>query len=266
MSNESEGRALAEALRRDQGLGSAPIKDVFELVRTAASVDVFSVDANEAEHGLTMHDPATGRTAIAVATTSHPMRQRSSIAHELGHVLAHDTEAESTSLPGVRCPAEIRADAFARHLLAPLDGVRRIIGGRTHEHVHAVLSDVVQEFGVSPQIAAIQMREIKYINEEQRLALNGTTSRALALTHGWQGHYDSLVQDSAKARPPQGLVTRAIVAYERGLLGIEEVALWYGTDAEVLRDQLAPVIPAAPTNPDEEPDFTAPLFPGKPPA
>ena len=77
----------------------ALIKDMFELAHVVARVDVISMDASEAEHGLSMTDPATGKVVIAVATTTQPMRQRSSIAHELGHVLAGDLDGAWRTQP-----------------------------------------------------------------------------------------------------------------------------------------------------------------------
>ena len=90
-------------------------------MHAATRIDVLSIDVPEAEHGLAMIDAATGRIVIAVATTAHPMRQRSSIAHELGHVVAGDLDRETPLMPGERSPTEICADAFARYLLLPLD-------------------------------------------------------------------------------------------------------------------------------------------------
>jgi Zn-dependent peptidase ImmA (M78 family) len=43
-----------------------------------------------AEHGLTMRDPRRNAVFIGVARTRNPMRQRSTLAHELGHVLFED--------------------------------------------------------------------------------------------------------------------------------------------------------------------------------
>lgn len=45
------------------------------------------LDVHAAEHGMVMRDPRCGSTTIAVAKTPHPMRQRSTLAHELAHAL-----------------------------------------------------------------------------------------------------------------------------------------------------------------------------------
>lgn len=123
-------------------------------MHATVGIDVLSVDATEAEHGLSMVDPTTGRTVIAVATTPHPMRQRSSIAHELGHVVAGDLDSDVSWMPGDRSPAEICADAFARHLLLPLAAARRHVPSGGSPSL-SDLSALVQEFELSPAIAAI---------------------------------------------------------------------------------------------------------------
>jgi len=56
------------------------------------------------------------------------MRQRSTLAHELGHVLFQDWADSDAGDWSERNPAEIRADAFARHLLVPVEGLRDFIG------------------------------------------------------------------------------------------------------------------------------------------
>ena len=81
-----------EEFRAAHDLGDAPVKDMFELVHATVGIDVLSMEASDAEHGLSMRDTATGRVVIAVATTPNPMRPRSSVAHELGHVVAGDLE------------------------------------------------------------------------------------------------------------------------------------------------------------------------------
>ena len=261
MSNERRAQELADSLRDKHGLGDAPIKDLFEFVHTAEDIDVLSMDAGEAEHGLSMLYPATSRAAIAVATTPHPMRQRSSIAHELGHVLGGDLERPGESLvPGERSPAETRADAFARHLLLPLSAVRRHFQGASGPVTEKDLSHLVQEYGVSPALAAIQLRTANLIDQAQCSRWTShLTTRFLATSYGWLNQYDALAADSQRARAPQGLMARAVDGYRRGVLGVAELAIWYGQDPEDLATELGP-----PTNDDaheEDWDDDEPLFP-----
>ncbi|TAK69148.1 MAG: ImmA/IrrE family metallo-endopeptidase [Actinomycetota bacterium] len=256
-SNESLGRARAEAFRAEHELGVSAVKDVFALVHATTGIDVLSLDAGEAEHGLSMRDPATGRSVIAVATTSNPMRQRTSVAHELGHVLAGDIDRPTGDRPGARTPAEIQADTFARHLLLPLAAVR--IRVATSNVSRAELSAIVQEFEVSPRVAAIQLKETRYIDAATCGAWAPLSAQVLAAEFGWLSQYRSLVAASQQPRAPQALMARAVAGYYSGVLGLPEVALWYGQDAADLEAELGP--PSSGSQIDEDWGRDAPLFP-----
>lgn len=206
-------------------------------MHAANGIDVLSIDATEAEHGLTMVDPTTGRTVIAVATTPHPMRQRSSVAHELGHVLAGDLDSDVPLAPGDRSPAEICADAFARHLLLPLEAVRRHLQGSSSPSP-SDLSELVQEFEVSPALVAIQLRTVGGIDAETCVEWSRFSAAYLATTFGWLSQYRSLASDSAVPRAPQTLMARAVQGYLNGVLGITELAAWYGQHPHVLEEEL----------------------------
>jgi len=208
-----------------------------ELVHVTKGIDVISMNVPEAEHGLSMCDPVTGRIAIAVATTPHPMRQRSSIAHELGHVIAGDLERAEPLIPGERSPEEICADAFARHLLLPLEAIRRRLPASPSV---ADLSDLIQEFEVSPYIAAIQLRTLHLIDADTCSNWGARSAANLAMTFGWGSQYRSLAADSSAPRAPQSLMARAVEGYQHGVLGIRELASWYGQDPAELEEELGP--------------------------
>ncbi len=231
-------------------------------MHTATGIDVLSLNVPEAEHGLSMIDPTTGRLVIAVATTPHPMRQRSSIAHELGHVLAGDLDSDAPLEPGDRSSAEICADAFSRHLLLPLEAVHRRLPEGASVSLHD-LSALVQEFEVSPALAAIQLRTSDRIGAETCTEWSKHSAGHLATTFGWLSQYRSLASDSVIPRAPQSLMTRAVEGYRRGVLGITELAAWYGQQPEVLKEELGP--PQRAEESDESVDQwdeDAPLFPG----
>ncbi|GIE33948.1 hypothetical protein Ait01nite_069930 [Actinoplanes italicus] len=239
---------------------------MFELVHATLGVDVISMNVPDTEHGLSMCDPATGRVVIAVATTPHPMRQRSSIAHELGHVLAGDLDDPEPLVPGDRSPQEIRADSFARHLLLPLSAVRRHFpsGHSSASLSLSDLSDLVQEFEVSPSIAAIQLRNLSLIDVDTCTQWRHRSTVNLATTFGWGSQYRSLVADSSVPRAPQSLMTRAVEGYQRGVLGITELVSWYGQDAGTLEQELGPPRDVDQTEEWDEWDDDAPLFTNAP--
>jgi Zn-dependent peptidase ImmA (M78 family) len=89
---EAAGRAAAEAFRAEHRLGHQALGDLVAVIEQSIGVDVSVVDADADEHGMTMRDPQRGRVFIAVARTHNPMRQRSTLAHELAHVIFGDWE------------------------------------------------------------------------------------------------------------------------------------------------------------------------------
>jgi Zn-dependent peptidase ImmA (M78 family) len=222
-------------IRHDHGLGEGPIADLHELISLVApGVDVAILDMPEGMDGMVLTDPVRGKSIIGVATTSVPERQRSSLAHELGHIVFADYEAGLRHDPSERTPEETRADAFARHLMAPvqgvtafledLDAVRKAV---TDRHV----SFVVRHFQVSPAIAVIQMHSEGWITAEQKAAWRGST-QGLALRYGWIGDYRAMAAESSTPRPPQRLIENTTEGYIRNLVSVQGLAALSGVDPE----------------------------------
>ncbi len=206
-----------------------------------------------------MRDPVTGRVVIAVATTPHPMRHRSSIAHEIGHVVAGDLDRDVPLVPGERSHEEKRADAFARHLLLPLEAIRRRFPAAKRPSL-TDLSDLVQEFEVSPMIASIQLRTLDLIDAGTCRSWGARSASNLAITFGWGSQYHVLAADSSTPRAPQSLMARAVVGYQRGVLGLNELAGWYGRRRAELEEELGVPEPADVDSWSDEWDDDAPLF------
>ncbi|GIH09459.1 hypothetical protein Rhe02_75260 [Rhizocola hellebori] len=163
MSAEIEGRTAAARFREEHRLGLQPMGDLIALIEQATGIDVAVLDAGPDEHGMTMRDPRRNTVVIGVARTQYPMRQRSTLAHELGHVIFEDWAAKDAGNLSERTHEEVRADAFARHVLVPVDGVSEFLGSRTSV-TQAALSVIVQRFLVSPAIAAIALHQAGYID------------------------------------------------------------------------------------------------------
>jgi Zn-dependent peptidase ImmA (M78 family) len=227
MNPESEGRAMACRFREDQCLGVQPLGDLVAIIEQSIGIDVAILDADADEHGLAMRDPARDTVFIAVARSRKPMRQRSTLAHELGHVLFKDWDGGAPAYGNGRDPQETRADAFARHLLLPADGMRKFLKpGRTI--VEADLSAVVQRFLVSPAIAAIALRDSGYIDEPTKLEWMSLSTPRLAARFGWSDQYLALKSDSDQRRAPQRLLARAIRGYVEGVLPAQAIATLRG--------------------------------------
>jgi Zn-dependent peptidase ImmA (M78 family) len=242
---EAEGRTAAARFRQDHHLGVQPLGDLVAVIEQATGIDVAVLDVGPDEHGLTMRDPTRDAVFIGVARTRNPMRQRSTLAHELGHVLFEDWTDSGAGNWSDRNHAEIRADAFARHLLVPVKGLREFLG--TRELVtEPTLSAVVQRFLVSPKIAAIALHQADYVDDDTKQELMALTAPQLAARFGWSDQYRALQADSDQRRAPQQLLARAIRGYAEGVLPAQAIATLRGITSEAAEADLreAGVVPA----------------------
>lgn len=244
MNAETEGRTAAARFRREHHLGMQPLGDLVAVIDQTTKIDVAVLDVGPDEHGLTMRDPARGAVFIGVARTRNPMRQRSTLAHELGHVLFEDWADSGASSWSDRSPAEIRADAFARHLLVPVEGLREFLESRELV-TQSTLSEVVQRFLVSPQIAAIALHQADYIDDAAKQEWMALTAPKLAARFGWSDQYRALQADSDHRRAPQRLLARAITGYAEGVLPAQAIATLRGITLEAAEADLreAGVVP-----------------------
>jgi len=234
---EAEGSELAGQFRHDHHLGVQPLGDLVAVIEQATGIDVAVLDAGPDEHGMAMRDPARGTVFIGVARTRNPMRQRSTLAHELGHVLFGDWAGSNAGDWGDRDPAEIRADAFARHLLVPADGLRDFIVARSPAAL-STLSAVVQRFLVSPQVAAIALRQAGHVDEATKQEWMTLSTPQLAARFGWSDQYQALQDDSDRRRAPQRLLARAITGYAEGVLPAQAIATLRGMSLDAVAKEL----------------------------
>lgn len=233
--SEAAAYQAARKIRHDHGLGMGPIADLHELIGLVApGADVAILDMPDGMDGMVLTDPVRGKSIIGVATTGVPERQRSSLAHELGHIVFKDYEAGLRHDPSERTPEETRADAFSRHLLAPVEGIQTFLedlgavrGAVSARHV----SSVVRHFQVSPAITVIQMHSIGWITAEQKATWR-ESAQSLALRYGWIGDYRAMAAESLTPRPPQRLIENATEAYIRNLVSVQGLASLSGVDPD----------------------------------
>lgn len=236
MSDPCEALAAeaASRFRETQGLGLAPIGDLVTLIEQSKEVDVAVIDAEGGdEHGVSMTDSVTGITMIAAAVLDNPMRWRSTLAHELGHLVFEDHAAQvNGTIPD---DVEHRARAFARHLLVPLEAVKRFV---TAPVDMASLSRLMQTFEVSPPIAAIQLREAGLIGEELCSQWCELDVPEVATRFGWMDRYEAMQAESRQPRAPQRLLQRAIRGYVEGVVTLETLASIRGVTVNEMADEL----------------------------
>lgn len=216
------------------------------------------------EHGMAMRDPERDAVFIGVARTDHPMRQRSTLAHELGHVIFGDWVENATAEWSAHTPEEDRCRAFARHLLVPIEGLRAFLGEPATVTL-AGLSAVVQRFLVSPAIAAIALEQAGYIDAATSQQWAELETPQLATRFGWIDHYRALQADANRRRAPQRLLARAIVGYTEGVVSAQTIATLRQTGLSETESELrvAGIVPkqrSVPwTNADDLPAATVDL-------
>ena len=234
MNPETEGRQAAIDFRARHGLGQQALGDLVAVIETTMKIDVAVLDVAADEHGLTMFDPQNQAIFIGVASTTNPMRQRSTLAHELAHAIFQDWRGFEAEVLAQNDPLEQRANSFARHLLLPEGGLRDFVGERKLDGVSkADLSAVVQHFLVSPGLAAIALSNINIIDAATKAEwLDGsrTSTPKLATQFGWSDHYRALQSDSSRTRAPQHLLARAIHGYQEGVVTTQTIATIRGVD------------------------------------
>ena len=242
---QPDARALAAAFREQQHLGTAPIADLVTMLEGVPYIHVAIEPEVEGDHhGMRASDPERGVTILGAAATPHAVRLRSTLAHELGHHLYNDPTPASWS---DKTAEEDRATEFARHLLIPVDGLLELLGEPgTVEITEALLSKIVERFGVSPHMASIQLRDAGFIDATTATQFAGITTRVLATRNGWLALYRQWSADSRVVRPPRRIVASAISAYIEQAASIAIVANIQGTSPEAMRAELnaAGIVPA----------------------
>jgi hypothetical protein len=184
---------------------------------------------------MAMRDPKFGTTIIAVAKTPHPMRQRSTLAHELAHVLFEDASRPVSTTVNWSASNEVeeRARAFARNLLIPQQGLPQTLSADM-PFGEADLSRIVQRFLVSPQLALVALRQRRIVLPGNAEAWERIRTPDLATEYGWMDQYQQLQADSDSPRAPQLLLARAIRGYQAGVLGAGAIARLRGVTVEAI--------------------------------
>ncbi|PZT75704.1 MULTISPECIES: helix-turn-helix domain-containing protein [unclassified Streptomyces] len=252
LSCERQAAELAAQVRVALRLGCAPIADVDELIEQLTGVDTAVLRLPKGAEGFTATDPVRETTLIAVRACDVPERQRFSFAHELGHWLWNDG-AQVHELNDGRTPGERRCDAFARHLLAPDEGIRSWLaaegfaeGDRVEERSAALLA---RHFRVSFPVILIQLEEMGIITTARKDELWGPTGEQLAHRYGWGPAYEQEKEAAQAVRAPRRILERAVDAYRQDLLGVRALAMLEGRKPEDAEARLteAGIVPDPPS-------------------
>jgi Zn-dependent peptidase ImmA (M78 family)/transcriptional regulator with XRE-family HTH domain len=232
-----QGRRLAGEVRRELGLGDGPVARFPELLEQRFQLDVDLSPLPEAVDGLCVSVGA--RALILVGSGKPSSRQRFTLAHELAHYLVDDLDPLYVDERGVRTRsvAEMRANAFAAHLLMPEPGVRAAIEGTADDAERAVR--VALTFGTSVSAAAYQLGNLGLLPEAVRDRLVDAGAKPLLMRYALPSDWQQDESGRGRVRPPARLYARATLAFRRGLIGLEPIVdLLRHPDRDQLRQEL----------------------------
>jgi Zn-dependent peptidase ImmA (M78 family)/transcriptional regulator with XRE-family HTH domain len=244
-----QGTQLANAALdhiRDSG-GSIEQVNLAALVEETFGADVAIVELGTDCDGLATSSDTV--KLIVLGTSQVPARQRFTLAHELGHLLAGDDQGvhldrDIFDRAQAKDPSEIRANAFASAFLMPEDALRDTVGtsGLT-EHTFA---DLACDLTVTPSALAYRLLKFRLIDAgtcDQYKVITGARAAHLA---GRSEQFAQRVTEASTPRQPGLLVRDTYLAYDSGAATLRPYASLIGVDVDDLRRTLESEAQAAP--------------------
>lgn len=238
-----QGIALATAATRMiDGAGLSVTQDLAEVIESTFGIDVAVQQLGDGFDGLAAATSAA--RLIVVDATPIAARQRFTMAHELGHLLASDDQRihedpDIYSAASRRDESEVRSNAFAAALLMPETLLRDRLRGRQIDN--AVLCEIATDLRVSPSALAIRLESLRIIDVGTRERLRVITGKQAAQVANRSESFAQASAASMASRPPGSLLRDSFAAYEQGETTLRPYARLLGVDSRSLRKQLAHV-------------------------
>ncbi|MPZ64635.1 MAG: ImmA/IrrE family metallo-endopeptidase [Pseudonocardiaceae bacterium] len=234
------GRLARAALEQVSRRGhSAEEADLAALVEEVFGADVAVVDLGSGFDGLATSSDEV--KLVVLATSQVPARQRFTLAHELGHLLAGDDQGvhldqDIFDKAQARNPSERRANSFAAAFLMPEDLLRRAVGstGLTEEAFAALSCDLM----VTPSALAYRLLHLRLVDAgmcDRHKTMTGVTAARLA---GRSAEFAHRVTEASRPRPPGLLARDTYAAHDAGATTLRPYANLIGVDVDELKRAL----------------------------
>jgi Zn-dependent peptidase ImmA (M78 family) len=238
-----DGPRLAEtalaALQKEASPGELR-EDPASVIERVLGINVLIEGFGEGFDGLAC---ATSSFRLIVVNSRIPWsRQRFTLFHECGHILAGDGADGEVCIDGdVMGEAdrieEMRANSFAACALMPEPDVR----DRAEKHLTAEkylteesFARLVGYYRVSPDALAWRLKALGLIDVRERAALGAMPVQRTALLGGWRQEYGDLTRDQSRPRLPVALAARAVDAFVNGTISARPVATLLQVDSSTL--------------------------------
>jgi hypothetical protein len=251
-----QGAQLAVAAWREvhrAGCAADVAGDLAAVLESVFGVDVELTALGDGLDGIS-YRRGDFRLAL-VSSRSAWTRQRFTLAHELGHLLAGDGELlvdrDVMAATTRRDLVEMRANAFAASFLMPEDVLRAqapVDGPQ--------FARLIGRLAVSPSALAWRLFSLGLVDAETRVRLGDTGLRAAALLGGWLDDLRAREAEQAAGRPCMRLLAAAMTAYGQGDIGVRPLAAVLDRSPEWVLAALEPAPMASTSGADaEEPVF-----------
>ncbi|MEW9530852.1 helix-turn-helix domain-containing protein [Microbispora sp. NPDC049125] len=215
-------------------------RDLAEAVEAAFGVDVGICRLPDGFDGLAWADENS--SLIVVGTSEVPARQRFTIAHELGHLLAGDDQKVCVDVDihdsdHKRKPSEIRANAFAAELLLPARMLREEAERATW--TREAFAEFACRLWVSPSTLAWRLFNLELIDRSSCDSFRALTAWDAAGLAGAVEFLGEWIQYTSHPRVPLPLVRTTFQAYAEGKATLRPFANLIGVDTTVLRQAIS---------------------------
>ncbi|WP_246833283.1 ImmA/IrrE family metallo-endopeptidase [Williamsia sp. 1138] len=219
-------------------------RDLASVVEDVFSVDVAVVELDGKFDGIAWQ--SHNSRLILISTSSVPGRQRFTLAHELGHLLANDAQHQTSVDVDIhdkehkKLNSEIRANAFSASFLMPVDVLQEAAATSLTRESFADLSC---SLSVSPSSLAYRMNNLSLIDEQACASFGRLTAPEAARIADRTAEFAEWLDASRRTRVPQTLVRDAFRAYTDGATTLRPYANLLGMNVDELQNDLD-----APTN------------------
>ncbi|OHV24897.1 hypothetical protein BBK14_22925 [Parafrankia soli] len=240
------GRALDEV---DKAGRSVLEEDLISVIEAVFGVDIAVADLGPGIDGLAV---ASAEVAlILLATSPVPARQRFTLAHELGHLLAGDDQdvhldRDIFDLAQARDPSEIRANAFASAFLMPADALGDAVGDPVDPagFADSCFATLACDLMVTPSALAYRLRNLQMIDSATCDRLKRMTGPKAAHLAGRSDQFARRAAVAGTPRPPGLMLRDTYAAYETGVTTLRPYANLLGVDVDDLSTALEADRPA----------------------
>lgn len=226
-----------------RGLSNA---DLIAHIEETFNLDVVITELPDGCDGMSYEDGSL--RVILLAATDRAVRQRYTLAHELGHILAHDADQEviRESIGGSTSLRERRANVFAASFLAPATEIMAAYatGTETPERL-------AWDFAMSPESFSWRLFNLHLLDEKSRQELARKSAASIASELGETPEQFDRDQTAQAPRPPLRIASGYLRAFYAGQATLNPVASMLGIDRDAAYEIFASTSDSPAGNPEQ---------------